>query len=55
MRLTLNDNVGNNSIDKEELKNKKRQIEMLIKIENLEQNLAEDYKYAKESINRRLK
>ena len=56
MRLTLNDNaVGNNSIDKEELKNKKRQIEMLIKIENLEENLAEDYKFAKESIGRRLR
>ena len=28
---------------------------MLMKIENLQENLAEDYKYAKESIGRRLR
>jgi hypothetical protein len=56
LRLTLEDDTqGNVTIQKEELKNKKRQIEMLMKIENIEENLADDYKFAKESIGRKLR
>jgi hypothetical protein len=56
LRLTLSEDVeGKANIDKDELKSKKRQIELLMKVENLEESLADDYAYAKASIARKLR
>lgn len=56
LKLTLNDDVvGNANIDKDELRSKKRQIELLMKIENLEEGLTDDYRFAMESIARKLR
>jgi hypothetical protein len=56
LKLTLNDDVaGNANIDKDELRSKKRQIELLMKIENIEEGLTDDYRFAMESIGRKLR
>jgi hypothetical protein len=55
LKLSFNDGVdAGNSIDKDELKSKKQQIELLMKIDSLEERLSDEYQCAIKSVTWRL-
>jgi predicted CopG family antitoxin len=56
LNMSLEDEINsNNSLDNKALTSKKKQIELLMKIDGVGEELAEDYEYSKTNLHQKLR